>query len=100
MLAFGAVKLTGPRPICSACQASGGGASLNLEVASTTELDAVDAVRMALGALLLAFGVVSMAVGLSTPLHWGLTVYGVVLALLGAATLFISATTEGQTTKT
>lgn len=55
---------------------------------------------MALGALLLAFGVVSMAVGLSTPLHWGLTVYGVVLALLGAATLFISATTEGQTTKT
>jgi hypothetical protein len=73
---------------------------LNLEVVSTTELDAVDAVGMAVGASLFTLGVWLIAVGLSTPSLWGLVVYGVVLTPLGAASVAYSAATKGQTTKT
>ena len=51
---------------------------------------------MAIGVFLFTFGVVLIAVGLSTPSMGGCTVYGAVLAPLGAAALAYSAADKKQ----
>jgi membrane-bound ClpP family serine protease len=66
---------------------------LNPEAALTTELDVAG---MAIGVFLFTFGVVLIAVGLSTPSMGGCTVYGAVLAPLGAAALAYSAADKKQ----